>query len=416
MNIRESAPPITELEKISIRTDTRDYLAKAAPMTQKLKDWLVVDVDAHVNEVSFWSEVTERIDNDVLRYIAQAFRERTGSPAGLLNPNGPLYQDVAGRIMHQQQLAEPTVPGLHRQVQLTQRAMDAMGIDYMVVFPTPMLSLGMHPQTDVEVALGNAYNRWLIEKILPQDTRQKALLYLPFNDPEASVETVERFADAPGVVGFSVTSTRHKPVWHNSYMRLYAALQDTGKPLGFHAGFTWGDPSFAQINRFIGMHSLSFVHFNMIHMTNWVLNGLCERFPKLKIIWIESGLAWVPFLMQRLDSEYMMRTSECPLLKRRPSEYMQEMYYTSQPLERSNMKLTQATFEAMHADTQLLYASDWPHWDFDAPSSIVNLPFLNEQAKRNILGLNAARAFDLEVPPAKSGRKTTAQPMAVPAE
>jgi len=55
MNIRETAPPVTELEKISIRTDTRDYLAKAAPVTQKLKDWLVVDVDAHVNEVSFWS-------------------------------------------------------------------------------------------------------------------------------------------------------------------------------------------------------------------------------------------------------------------------------------------------------------------------------------------------------------------------
>jgi predicted TIM-barrel fold metal-dependent hydrolase len=319
--------------------------------------------------------------------------------------------------MHQQKLAEPTPPGLHRQVQLTQRAMDAMGIDYMVVFPTPMLSLGMHPQIDVEVALGNAYNRWLIEQILPQDKRQKALLYLPFNDPDACVETVERFADAPGVVGFSVTSTRHKPVWHNSYMRLYAALQESGKPLGFHAGFTWSDPSFAQINRFIGMHALSFAHFNMVHMTNWVLNGLPERFPKLKVIWIESGLAWIPFVMQRLDSEYMMRTSECPLLKRRPSEYMQEMYYTSQPLERSNMKLTQATFEAMRADTQLLYASDWPHWDFDAPSSITKLPFLNEQAKRNILGLNAARLFDLEVPPAKAGKKAPAQqPVAVPAE
>jgi predicted TIM-barrel fold metal-dependent hydrolase len=230
------------------------------------------------------------------------------------------------------------------------------------------------------------------------------------------VETVERFADAPGVVGFSVTSTRHKPVWHNSYMRLYAALQEAGKPLGFHAGFTWGDPSFAQLNRFIGMHSLSFAHFNMVHMTNWVLNGLPERFPKLKVIWIESGLAWIPFLMQRLDSEYMMRTSECPLLKRKPSEYMQDMYYTSQPLERSNMKLTQATFEAMNADTQLLYASDWPHWDFDAPSSITRLPFLKEQAKRNILGLNAARLFDLEVPPAKSGKKVAPQPVAVPAE
>ena len=82
MNIRESVPSISELEKISTRTDTRDYLAKAAPSTKKLKDWLVVDVDAHVNETSFWSEVTERIDNDVLRYIAQAFRDRTGSPPG----------------------------------------------------------------------------------------------------------------------------------------------------------------------------------------------------------------------------------------------------------------------------------------------------------------------------------------------
>src|ERR1700716_4155548 len=84
MNIRETAPGIEELEKISTRTDTRDYLAKAAGTTEKLKDWLVVDVDAHVNETSFWSEVTERIDNDVLRYIAQAFRERTGAPPGLI--------------------------------------------------------------------------------------------------------------------------------------------------------------------------------------------------------------------------------------------------------------------------------------------------------------------------------------------
>src|SRR5262245_62488779 len=105
--------------------------------------------------------------------------------------------------------------------------------------------------------------------------------------------------------------------------------------------------------------------------------------------------------MQRLDSEYMMRTSECPLLKRKPSEYIQEMYFTSQPLERSNLKLTQATFEAIRADTQLLYASDWPHWDFDAPSSITKLPFLKEEAKRNIQGLNDARLVAVEDPSAK---------------
>ena len=55
----------------------------------------------------------------------------------------------------------------------------------------------------------------------------------------------------------------------------------------------------------------------------------------------------------------------------------------------------------------MLYASDWPHWDFDAPSSITKLPFLNEQAKRNILGLNAARLFDLDAA-GQAGKKAPA--------
>jgi predicted TIM-barrel fold metal-dependent hydrolase len=77
------------------------------------------------------------------------------------------------------------------------------------------------------------------------------------------------------------------------------------------------------------------------------------------------------------------------------------MYFTSQPLERSDLKLTEATFQAIRAESQLLFASDWPHWDFDLPSTITSLPFLGAQAKRNILGLNAARLFKLTVPAQK---------------
>jgi predicted TIM-barrel fold metal-dependent hydrolase len=165
------------------------------------------------------------------------------------------------------------------------------------------------------------------------------------------------------------------------------------------------------------MHSISFVYFNMLHLINWIVNGLPERFPNLKVIWIESGLAWVPFVMQRLDSEYMMRPSEAPLLKRKPSEYIQDMFFTSQPLEKSNMNLLKATMEAMSAETQLLYASDWPHWDFDLPSAITTIPFLNEQAKRNILGLNAAKLFGLEVPEHKRGKPAApAAPEMAPAK
>jgi predicted TIM-barrel fold metal-dependent hydrolase len=76
---------------------------------------------------------------------------------------------------------------------------------------------------------------------------------------------------------------------------------------------------------------------------------------------------------------------------------MREMFYTSQPMEMvDNRKALELTFEMINADTQLLYSSDYPHRDMDLPSTIYDLPFLNEQAKRNILGGNAQRLFNLE--------------------
>jgi uncharacterized protein len=147
-------------------------------------------------------------------------------------------------------------------------------------------------------------------------------------------------------------------------------LEERGKPLCFHAGNNWQDDYLKQLDTFISMHAISLVLCSMVHLTNWVMHGLNERFPKLDVIWTESGVAWIPFMMQRLDNEYLMRSSEAPSLKKLPSKYITDMYYTTQPMERTHMDLLEATFKAMKAETQLLYASDWLHWDFDAPSSV----------------------------------------------
>ena len=71
---------------------------------------------------------------------------------------------------------------------------------------------------------------------------------------------------------------------HNQYMKVYAAIEETGMPLGFHAGPTWDDQWMRQLDRFIGVHALSFVLCNMVHLTNWVLHGLPERFPNLNVV------------------------------------------------------------------------------------------------------------------------------------
>jgi len=61
-----------------------------------------------------------------------------------------------------------------------------------------------------------------------------------------------------------------------------------------------------------------------------------------------------------------------------------------------NREALEVTLKMIKAETQLLYASDYPHWDMDLPSTIYDLPFLSETAKRNILGENARRLFNLE--------------------
>jgi len=393
--------PESPIKPIDVYTDTRDILAHAKRQADanKFEDYLIVDVDSHHTETTSWHEIIEYIEDPVVRAQALEYQQiRTGGPPyGLSGDFGLKYQGVGGRIPHNDNRLETVEEkDVHRDVVLTRRAIESFGLDYMVVFPTPMLFLGTHPQPEMEVLLGRAYNRWLEERLLPGDQRIKSFMYLPFNDPEAALRTVEDFSEVKGSVGFTITSARYKPVHHNQYMKLYAVLEERGMPLCFHAGYYWQDSSMSLLNRFIGMHALAFVLCNLVHMTNWVLNGLPERFPKLKTIWIESGLAWIPFLMQRLDHEYMMRTSEAPLLRKVPSEYMREMYYTSQPMETDHPKALELTFEMIHAETQLLYSSDWPHWDFDPPSVIFDLPFLSEQGKRNILGENARRLLKLD--------------------
>ncbi len=406
METRTKAVHELPVKQFDVYTDTREILAHARRQAEErnLQDYVIVDIDSHHVEVSSWKEVVEFIEDPVIRDQAKAYHEsRVGAPPyGMYGNLGMRYQDVGGRISHHSDRREEVEDkDVHRDVVLTRRAMESFGIDYMVVFPTQMLNLGMHPQSEMECLLARAYNRWMVENILKAEGRIKSMLYLPISEPDEALRMVEEFADEPGVVGFMVTSVRDKPVHHNQYMKLYAALNERRLPLAFHGGYSWENPSMAQLRRFIGVHALGFVFWNMLHLTNWVLNGMPERFPDVKVLWIESGLAWVPFMMQRLDSEYMMRTSEAPELQRRPSDYMREMYYSSQPMERTDRRGLETTLAMINAETQLLYASDWPHWDFDLPSTIYDLPFLSEQAKRNILGESALKLFGLERPAGK---------------
>lgn len=352
----------------------------------------IVDVDCHIAESVAFAEFAPYITHPSIRRLFEKYEK----PTGTLLPGSPGDRDVGGRIFRS---APEVQTSGHANMPRLLHELDMIGIDYACVFPTPMLSLGVHPDVEIEVAMARAYNSWLVDRCLTGNPGLRAMLYLPFNDPEASLAEVERFGDSPGVIGFMVTSVRNVPLYHNRYMPVYAAIEERGLSIGFHTAAQWREGVLQQLNRFLSVHALGFPLNNMVQMTNIVINGLPERFPKLKWVFYEAGVYWIPFVAARLDNEYMMRPSEAPVLQRKPSEYIREMYFSSQPIEwPEKLDHLEMVFEAINAETQLLYASDWPHWDFDLPSQVYDLPFLSEDAKRRILGRNAMDLFGLPEP------------------
>ena len=360
-------------------------------------DTLDVDMDCHHYESGAYREIAPYIDNPAIRRIFESYSLPAIQTSIL--PGNLGDRNVAGRIRGEQiDVVEhpPGADGMHPVAWSLLRSMRDMAIDYSILFPTPMLVLGVTPQPELEVGLARAYNRWLLKNVLPESDAIKTMLYLPLSDPDASASFIEEFADAPGVLGFLVTCVRYQPIHENRFMKVFAALDERKLPLAFHSAPNWGERSFEQMNRFIGVHALGFPFYAMVQMTNLIYNGIPERFPNIRFAFMEAGVAWLPFMVGRLDNEYRLRSSEAPLLTKMPGDYIRDFYYTSQPIEHFDKpEHMEMIFELFDGENRLLYSSDYPHQDFDLPSTITDLSFLSEEGKRKILGGNAAALFGL---------------------
>src|SRR5215472_17032785 len=209
--------------------DTGRLLAHAAEQAEdrRYEDFMIVDVDSHHYETGSYKEIFQYIEDPVMR---DQFVYTKGQTMMLRSTGG--FQEMAGRITRYEyrNAAEALPGGRHKDIELTLKWMDAMGVDVACVFPTPMLGLGLNPIVEIEVQYARAYNRWLTEDILAQDPRIVSMLYLPMNDPAAALNMVEEFSARKAVAGFLVTTVRYKPLYDNAYIKLYPAPQKRGLP------------------------------------------------------------------------------------------------------------------------------------------------------------------------------------------
>ena len=374
--------------------DTTRHLAHAARQARErgFDQLTIVDADTHHDEGGSFRQFSNYIESPVERHLARAISGDGRRPVVPLNIS---YQDLGGRLQRfAARKLEQTPTNVHRDITLTRRAMEAMGASFGVLYPTTCLRLSMQPKRDWEFSLALAYNRWLVSDLLPQESQLKGMMYLPLHHGADCLAMVEELGDKPGVGGCVVASPRYEKVQAKGMMRVFSAMEERGLVLAFHGMANWEEPALAAINRWGAVQAVGVPHSNMTHMTNWLINGMPERFPKLKVLWLESGVAWAHYLMQRLDNTYMKRVSEAPLLKEKPSHYMARMFYCSQPLEApEDPAALEVAFRSINAEAQLVWGSNFPAHDFDVPATIWDLPFLTESAKKAILGGNAIRLF-----------------------
>lgn len=267
--------------------------------------------------------------------------------------------------------------------------------DLSVVFPDDLLAIGLHPNPMFEAAVALGYARWLTDVHLPAHPADRGMLYLPLSDAGAASALVAEYGSRPGVVGGFVTNAHFPRVHDNRYVGLYAALEERGLVLGFHPHSVWMEHPFGIFDQFLPVWALGQPFSQCVHLINWVLHGMGDRFPRLKCIFYEAGVCWLTFIAHRLDGECLKRPSEAPLLRERPSHYVRRCFFSTQPLDQLADPAWLEPPMRLVGCSQLVYASNLPSWDFDLPAVIQRLPFLDDTERQAILGGNAMRLFSL---------------------
>ncbi|MGQ4556290.1 amidohydrolase family protein [Halobellus sp. GM3] len=277
-------------------------------------------------------------------------------------------------------------------------AMDHLDIDVTLQISHLILAMGGVKADDRRVeSFIKGHLEYMFEEVLDPDEGIYGLAPVPYHDIDASMDILDRVEGEETIKGIvMVTAGASPPLGNRKYDPIYKRCEDLGLPIVYHTGGSGLDEYVrAGYEEMVETHTLGFLESNMSQIVSVTAQGVPEKFPDLDIVFMESGVTYLPGLISRLNEEYLKRAEEAPLLNKLPGEYITDYYFGTQPLEESaRPDLLEICFDMLGTD-KLLYASDYPHWDYDDPSVITDLPMIDDEARKDMLGRNAVEVFDL---------------------
>jgi predicted TIM-barrel fold metal-dependent hydrolase len=359
------------------------------PGVRDRPDYPVVDTDVHIHEDP--QELAEFAEG-MLRRALEAHRmpERWLDTPGYspLTPVDPPIGDDPRR--------EPHVLRTREQLRAD---LDACGIDAAIVFTGRLLGTAARQDASYPVAIAQTYNRYLCERWLAPHEGIYGAIMVASQDPRASAREIERYAGVDGVAAVHLPAAGVYPLWgHRQYDPIYAAAEAAGLPVVLHS-YTFLHPVFPhqlyQYDTALAKQALGKPLCAIANLVSIATTGVLARFPRLKIVFTECGVSWLPFVMWRLDEQYRWLRHEVPFYDDKPSTYIRrQVYVTTQRLEEpDDLQALIALIEGAGLADRLLFSTDWPHYDADQADRVARL--LPATWARKVFYENACAAFKL---------------------
>lgn len=245
--------------------------------------------------------------------------------------------------------------------------------------------------------LCTALNDWQIDHLVRPEPRLRVSMSVPFESPDLAVKEIERIGSHPGVISLLGLSKTFEPLGSRKYWPIFEAAVANNLPVQIHLSQGGGHPNTGSgWTSYHAEYHVAHVQSIQAQMLSLILRGTFDRFPSLKVMFVEGNVAHFVPLIQRLDHHWKTLRSEVPNLQRKPSEYIRDHIWAStQPIdEPQNPRHLQEVIEEFCPDN-VLFSSDYPHFDFDSPESVFP-PSFSPELKEKIFRTNGQRFFGLE--------------------
>ncbi len=248
---------------------------------------------------------------------------------------------------------------------LREHALDRFGIGLAIC--NPLTGGQVAVSETMGAAICSAVNDWIVEHWLNKEPRLRASIVVPAQAPHLAVQEIERMAGDRRFVQVLLPAACEMMLGRNYYWPIYEAAARHGLPIGLHAGSMYRHaPTSTGWSSFYLHDYVANSQLFEDQLLSLVSNGVFNRCPDLKFVFIESGVSWLPGFIWRAIKTWRGVRAEVPWVRQSPSDIIRNnIRLTTQPFDAPDAETVARIVEQIDSEDMLLFSSDYPHWQFE---------------------------------------------------